>query len=100
MLHGICGRTTSMFALLGRRVAGKDTTWYQEETRILRPWRCPMPVPIVCLDDEVRHFAERFGGLFTKPQYQYFVTVLLALIESEGRQPLPRLLPDLPDHPS
>ena len=23
-----------------------------------------MPVPIVCLDDEVRHFAERFGGLF------------------------------------
>jgi DDE superfamily endonuclease len=47
-----------------------------------------MPVPMVCLDEEVRHFAERFEGLFTKPQYQYFVTVLLGLMQCEGRRTL------------
>jgi hypothetical protein len=59
-----------------------------------------MPVPIVCLDDEVRHFAERFGGLFTKPQYQYFVTVLLGLMECEGRRTLSGLVREVADHPS
>ena len=39
-----------------------------------------MPQPIICLDDEVRHFAERYRALFTKPPYQYFVTVLLAVL--------------------
>jgi len=32
-----------------------------------------MPQPIICLDEEVRHFAERFRPLYSKPQYQYFV---------------------------
>ena len=40
-----------------------------------------MPQPILCLDEEVRHFAERFHAVFFKPQYQYFVTVLLGLLE-------------------
>src|SRR6266852_5549080 len=35
-----------------------------------------MPVPIICLDENVCHFAERFRKLLSKPQYQYFVTVL------------------------
>ncbi len=60
--------------------------WYQEEKRRLKPWRCPMPVPIICLDDEVCQFAERFREQFTKPQYQYFVTVLLGLMLCEGRR--------------
>ena len=30
-----------------------------------------MPVPIRCLDEDVRHFAERFRKVFSKPQYQY-----------------------------
>ena len=58
-----------------------------------------MPVPIVCLDNEVRHFAERFGGLFTKPQYQYLVTVLLGLMECEGRRTLSGLVREVADHP-
>jgi hypothetical protein len=67
-----------MFALLKREVAGKDTLWYQgEEYPPLKPWRCPMPVPIICLDEHVRHFGERFVKLFSKPQYQYLVIVLL-----------------------
>ena len=43
-----------------------------------------MPVPIICLDDQVRQFAQRFQKLFSKPQYQYFVIVLLGLMQCEG----------------
>ena len=39
-----------------------------------------MPVPLICLDGGLRHFAAAFRGCFSKPQYQYFVTVLLALM--------------------
>ena len=45
-----------------------------------------MPVPIICLDDEVCQFAERFREQFTKPQYQYSVIVLLGLMLCEGRR--------------
>jgi hypothetical protein len=45
-----------------------------------------MPHPLICLDEEVRHFAERFRSVFSKPQYQYFVTVLLGLMECEGKR--------------
>ena len=44
-----------------------------------------MPQPIICLDEEVCHFAERFRSVFSKPQYQYFVTVLLGLLECDGK---------------
>jgi hypothetical protein len=43
-----------------------------------------MPVPIICLDENVCHFAERFRQLLSKPQYQYFVIVLLGLMQCEG----------------
>lgn len=59
-----------------------------------------MPQPIICLDDEVRHFAERYRALFTKPQYQYFVTVLLGLMECEGRRTLSGLLREVAQSPS
>ncbi len=51
-----------------------------------------MPQPIICLDEEVCHFAEGFRSLFSKPQYQYFVTVLLGLMECDGRRTLSGLL--------
>ena len=44
-----------------------------------------MPIPILCLDDELCHFAERYRPLMSKPQYQYFVIVPLGLMLSEGR---------------
>jgi len=59
-----------------------------------------MPQPIICLDEEVRHFAERFRGLFSKPQYQYFVTVLLGLMECEGRRTLSGVLREVGQSPS
>lgn len=39
-----------------------------------------MPVPIICLDACLRQFATVFRGCFSKPQYKYLVTVLLALM--------------------
>ncbi len=35
---------------------------------------------IICLDAQLRHFAEQFRELFTKPQFKYLVTVLLGLM--------------------
>jgi DDE superfamily endonuclease len=51
-----------------------------------------MPVAILCVDESLRHFGERFAEQFSKPQYQYFVTVLLGLMECEGRRTLSGLL--------
>ena len=51
-----------------------------------------MPVPIICLDENLRHFAQRFRELLSKPQYQYFVTVLLGLMLCEGARTLSGLL--------
>jgi hypothetical protein len=51
-----------------------------------------MPVPIICLDDELCYFVERYRQRFSKPQYQYFVIVLVGLMLCEGRRTLVGLL--------
>jgi DDE superfamily endonuclease len=59
-----------------------------------------MPVPIICLDEDVRHFAQRFQQQFSKPQFQYLVTVLLGLMLCEGARTLSGLLRQVADGPS
>src|SRR5258708_3049755 len=59
-----------------------------------------MPVPIICLDEHLRHFSERYRRLLSKPQYQYFVTVLLGLMLCEGARTLRGLLHQIADGPS
>jgi hypothetical protein len=59
-----------------------------------------MPQPIICLDEEVCHFAERFRSVFSKPQYQYFVTVLLGLMECDGKRTLSGVLSKVGEPPS
>lgn len=39
-----------------------------------------MPTPIICTDTRLSQFANAFRSCFSKPQFQYFVTVLLALL--------------------
>ncbi len=39
-----------------------------------------MPTPIICADSRLRQFAARFRSCFSQPQFQYFVTVLLAVL--------------------
>src|SRR5437667_10798215 len=75
--------------------------WYQgEEDPFLKPRRCPMPVPILCLDEHLRHLSERFGELLSQPQYQSFVIVLFGLMRCEGTRTLSGLLPQIADEPS
>ncbi len=59
-----------------------------------------MPVPIICLDEHLRHFAQRFRKLLSKPQYQYFLTVLLGLMLCEGARTLRGLVRQIADGPS
>jgi hypothetical protein len=59
-----------------------------------------MPIPIICLDEEMRQFAERFEKLFSRPQYQHFVTVLLGLMLCEGTRTLSGLWHQIADSPS
>lgn len=59
-----------------------------------------MPQPIICLDEEVCYFAERFRSVFSKPQYQYFVTVLLGLMECDGKRTLSGVLSQVGQPPS
>ena len=59
-----------------------------------------MPQPIICLDAEVRHFAERFRAVFSKPQYEYFVTVRLGLLECEGKRTLSGIMSKIAQPPS
>ena len=51
-----------------------------------------MPKPIVCLSTALRQFLEVFRPCFSQGQWKYFVTVLLGLIEGEGRSTLSGLL--------
>ncbi|MGI8588627.1 MAG: hypothetical protein ACR2M0_13220, partial [Chloroflexia bacterium] len=39
-----------------------------------------MPTPIICTDPRLRQFAEAFRSCLRPRQFQYFVTVLLALL--------------------
>ena len=59
-----------------------------------------MPVPIICSDEYLRHFSERYRRLLSKPQYQYLVTVLLGLMLCEGARTLRGLLRQVADGPS
>src|SRR5713226_8333435 len=59
-----------------------------------------MPIPSICLDEALQHFAERFRDLLSKPQYQYFVTVLLGLMLCEGARTLRGLLRQIAAGPS
>jgi hypothetical protein len=51
-----------------------------------------MPKPIVCLSEQLCQFLEIFRSCFSKPQWKYFVTVLLGLVECEERKTMTGLL--------
>src|SRR6266849_4161780 len=59
-----------------------------------------MPVPIICLDDTLRHFVERYREQFSQPQYAYLVTVLVGLMLCESRRVLSELLRQVGEPPS
>lgn len=51
-----------------------------------------MRLPIVCLDPRLRQFLSQFAGCFSRPQYKYFVTILLGLMLCQSGRTLSGLL--------
>jgi len=51
-----------------------------------------MLMPIICLDTGLRQFLTTFRGLFSKPQFKYFVTILLGLMLCQETKTLSGLL--------
>lgn len=39
-----------------------------------------MRLPSICLDHQLANYLEQFRSCFSKPQYKYFVTILLELL--------------------
>ena len=56
-----------------------------------------MSIPIVCLDARLRQFCETFRKCLSQPQYQYLVTVLLALMLCQETHTLSGLLRQVAD---
>lgn len=56
-----------------------------------------MPIPIICLDANLCQYAETFRKFFSKPQWKYFVIVLLALMLCEGTCTMSGLLRQVTD---
>ena len=51
-----------------------------------------MSHPIVCQDERLRQYLQSFQTLFSRPQYEHFVTVLMALLLSGQGYTLSHLL--------
>lgn len=51
-----------------------------------------MPVPIICLEATLRQYAQSFQKLFSKPQFEHFLTVLMGLSLTPERRSLTGLL--------
>src|SRR2546430_17392134 len=50
-----------------------------------------MPHPIVCQDERLRQYLQSFQALFSRPQYEHFVTVLMGQLLSEAGHTLSHL---------
>ncbi|HEY1351544.1 MAG TPA: hypothetical protein VGF67_18145 [Ktedonobacteraceae bacterium] len=59
-----------------------------------------MPLPMLCLDAEVRQCAEPCRAVLSKPQEESFVTVLVGLLECEGRRTLSGMMSNVAQPPS
>jgi len=51
-----------------------------------------MRLPMVCLDERLRHYLMTFRGCLSQPQYQYFVIILLGLMLCQSSRTLSGLL--------
>lgn len=59
-----------------------------------------MPIPLIGLDTRVRQFAESLRECFSKPQFKYFVTVLVGLLLCQEAHTLSGLLRQIMEGPT
>src|ERR1700688_3854677 len=71
-------------ANLGENVEGMSKLMVQKNDQMEKflSRRTAMPHPIVCLDERLRKYLHSFDALFSRPQFEHFVTVLVALLMS------------------
>lgn len=50
-----------------------------------------MPLPIICVYDCLQQYLMSYRNLFSKPQYKYFVIVLLGFMQCQQARTLSRL---------
>jgi hypothetical protein len=43
-----------------------------------------MPLPIICTYERLQQYLVSYRDVFSKPQYKYFVIVLLGFIQCQG----------------
>ena len=43
-----------------------------------------MRMPIICLDERLRHYLSQYRGCFSQPQFKYFVIILLGMMMNQG----------------
>lgn len=51
-----------------------------------------MRLPSICLDDQLANYLDQFRNCFSKPQYKYFVTILLGLLLCQSGHTLSGIL--------
>ena len=51
-----------------------------------------MRLPSICLDDRLAKYLQQFRDCFSRPQYKYFVTILLGLLLCQSRHTLSGVL--------
>ena len=51
-----------------------------------------MRLPSICLDGQLANYLDQFRSCFSKPQYKYFVTILLGLLLCESSHTLSGIL--------
>ena len=56
-----------------------------------------MSIPIICLDARLRQLCKMFRACFSRPQFKYLVTVLLALMLCQETHTLTGLLCQVAD---
>jgi hypothetical protein len=59
-----------------------SNSWYKR--RIQHIQEDLMPHPIVCQDERLRHYLQSFRALFSRPQFEHFVTVLVGQLLGEA----------------
>src|SRR5215475_8305283 len=57
-----------------------SNSWYKNNRTYIQ--EDLMPHPIVCQDERLRQYLQSFRALFSRPQYEHFVTMLMSLLLS------------------
>jgi hypothetical protein len=80
---------SAVLAKKEKKVASMSNSWYKNNRTNIQ--EDPMPHPIICQDERLRQYLQSFQALFSCPQYEHFVTVLMGQLLGEAGHTLSHL---------